>query len=269
MAIMKGNDIIGLVGPIVIKHGKNGKKVVQTRPRQYTQHKESKRTSKMFGFGSSVACLIRRQLSSTIGSMHDSGMVNRFNTPIKEVLIHCFNEKDGIFNFEEDSFSRLAEFEFNIKSPLINFLWVKPTLTLDGNTLKVTIPEFKIPSQFTFPKRTNTCEISITISQLNLNQASKKHELYYSFEINANQQSNPAKEIVFEVANECLCVAAIGLDYSQRDNNISTMYNSKLFNPANVVGALIIPGVYVEPPAPPVSNIAYSKEWTLEAKLKF
>jgi hypothetical protein len=196
-------------------------------------------------------------------------MVNRFNTPIREVLNHAYNKSDGTFNFEQDSFSRLAEFELNIKSPLINYLWVKPMMTLVGNTISITIPAFHVPSQFTYPKQTNTCQISIVITQVNISQALSKDPIYHSFEINSDQQIYPATELVFEIANQCLCVAAIALSYSERYNGISTTFNSKLFNPANIIGALITPGVYVEPPAPPPSNIGYSPDWTSESDLRF
>ena len=269
MAIMNGNDIIGLVGNIVIKQGKDGKKIVQTKARQYKQNKESTRTSKMFGYGSSVASVIRHQLDATFGSNYDSSMINRFNNPIREVLGHCYNPADKTFIFEEDSFSRLAEFEFNIKSPLINHLWVKPTMTLEGNMLKVSIPEFKVPSQFTFPRKTNNCKVSITISKLNISQALTGWELYHTFEVSAAQEIHPSQELVFEVENECLCVAVIGLFYSQKDNGSSTNYNSKAFGPANVIGAVIIPGVYVEPPTPPISHSVSGREWTFESKLQF
>ena len=114
-------------------------------------------------------------------------------------------------------------------------------MTLDGNTLKVTIPELKVPGQFTFPKNTNVCEVRISISQINMNQALEKSPLYYAFEITADQQIYPAKEDVFEIANESLCAVAICLAYFQRTGGISIPYNSKKFNPSNVIGALITP----------------------------
>lgn len=47
---MNGKNIIGLVGNIVLKLGKDGKMIVQTKAGQYKQNKESTRTSKMFGY---------------------------------------------------------------------------------------------------------------------------------------------------------------------------------------------------------------------------
>lgn len=266
---MNGKDIIGLVGDLVLKRGKDGKKIVQSKAGPYKQNKESVRTSTMFGYGSSVACAIRRQVDATFGSNYDSGMINRFHNPIREVLSHCYKPADKTFIFEEDSFNRLAEFEFNVKSPLINYLWVKPTMTLEGNILKILVPEFKIPFQFTFPKGTNSCVASISISQLNISQSIKNWALYHSFEINADQEVYPAQELTFEMENECLCVAVIGLFYSEKYNGTSTTYNSKAFSPANVIGALITPGVYVAPPLPPISHSSFDNRWTFESKLKF
>jgi hypothetical protein len=268
MAILNGKDLTGLVGTLVVRRGKGGKKIVQTKAGQYKQNKASVITSKVFGLGSSLACEIRNQLSSVTKLLHDPGMVNRFNRPIKEVLKHCYNKADNTFTYQQDSFSRIADFEFNIKSPLINFLWVKPEMTLEDNILKITIPEFTTGSQFIFPSRTNTCQVTISVTQINLNQALTKYQLYSTFEINADQEHYPAREIIFDVANECLCIAGIGLAYFDRRDDIRDSYNSKLFSPANVIGAQIVPGVYIEPPAPVKSHRGYSKVWADEYKLK-
>jgi hypothetical protein len=268
MAILKGKDLSGLLGSLIIREGKNGTKIVQTKAQQYTQNKESKRTSKVFGQGSSLACEIRHQLASVTKLLNDSGMVNRFNTPIQEVLRHCCDNAEQAFTFQPDSFSRLADFEFNIKSPLINFLWVKPEMTLEDNMLKLIIPRFAIGSQFIFPRQTNTCQVTISVTQINLNQGLTKGVLTSTFEINTDQLSYPEREINFEVANECLCICGIGLAYYNRVGDTKTPYNSKMFSPGNIIAALITPGVYIEPPAPVKSHIGYTPVWTYASKLK-
>lgn len=269
MAIMKGNDITGLVGPLVIKRGKNGKKIVQTKAGQYKQKPASIKSARMFGFGSTVASIIRHDLSGTFGSNYDPDMINRFNNPVKEVLIHCFNEKEKTFHFEADSFARLADFEFNIKSQLINSLWVKPVMTLNEQTLTITIPEFTIPSQLKFPRNTNSCQVILCVTQLNMNQCKKDYSLYHRFEIKANQSTVPVTEIDFVVKKECLCIAAIGLSYSSVEMGTSTSYNSKLFSPANIIGAIITPGVYVEPIKPVNIHKSESVDWQDDSRLKF
>jgi hypothetical protein len=269
MGILYGKDLVGLIGSLVFKRGKGGKKIVQTRPREYTQNPQSVRTSTIFGYGSSVAAIIRRQLQSTFGQNYDPEMVNRFNKPIKEVLFHCYNSIEESFTFQEDSFSRLIEFEFNVKSPLINYLWVKPLMTITENVLKITIPEFNIPSGLTFPARTNFCKMSITICQANINQGIIKYTLYFTFDVDKDQETYPEREITINVENQCLCIAAIGLYYTEKKDDVSLVYNSKLFGPANVINALITPGIYVARPTPPISHVSHSKEWSFDPKLKF
>lgn len=268
MAILDNNGLTGLLGELVIRRFKAGKKIVQTSPRQYKQTKNTKEASKLFGYGSSLASEIRHQLASVTNKFHDPGMVNRFSSPVRAVLTHCYDKQAKVYTFEEGSFSRLAGFEFNVKSPLINFLWVKPVLVLDARTLKITIPEFKIPSQFTFPGRTNTCKVTISVSQINLNQGLTKQPFYYTFEIDSYTEDYPTRDILFEVDNECLCVAGIGLTYYTRTDGVTASYNSKSFNPANIIAAIITPGVYIEPIELPVSNRTYAKEWTDDHRLK-
>ncbi|MEJ7559803.1 MAG: hypothetical protein WKF66_15945 [Pedobacter sp.] len=268
MAMLNGDGFSGMIGPFVIRKMKDGRSVIQIKPRHYRLNAKSKKTTTMWGFGSTVACLIRKQLSSAV-MLYDPGMVNRFNDPIRDVLSHCYNSKENVFNFEQDSFNRLTDFEFNIKSPLINFLWVKPVMLLKDNVLTVTIPEFQIGSQFTFPARTNTCQVTILVTQINLNQALTREELESTFEINADELNHPERTLTFNLANESISVAAIGLAFFKRTNDIRTPYNSKSFSPANVIGAVVTGGVYVEPPAPLRSHVGYSKEWTFESKLKF
>jgi hypothetical protein len=269
MAIMKGNDLTGLLGPLVIKRGKNGKKIVQTKAGEYKQKPASIKSATMFGFGSTIASILRHDLNGTFGSNYDPDMINRFNEPVKKVLIHCFDTEKKTFHFEPDSFARLADFEFNMKSLLLNSLWVKPLMTLKEQTLTITIPEFTIPSQLKFPKDTNCCDIHISVTQLNMNQCLKSYALEYSFKVNADQSIVPITTIDFAVKNESLCVVAIGLHYSKVEMNTSTNYNTKAFNPANIIGALITPGVYVEPIKPVNIHKSEGKEWEEDSRLKF
>ena len=268
MAFLNGDELSGLIGPMVIRRMDNGKVIVQTKPRQYTQSKKTKSTTGLFGFGSKVASRIRAQLASAIG-YYDPSMINRFNTPIKAVLNHCYDKITKIFNFEQDSFSRLTDFEFNIKSPLINFLWVKPEMILVENVLKLTIPTFTVGKQLIFPSDTNVCQMTIAITQININQELERQELMYDFEISSDQKNVLSREILFDVENATLCIASLGLYYFKKTGDIKTPYNSKAFNPANIIGAIITPGVYVPTPASTNIHKSTSPEWSRSFSIKF
>ena len=267
MAILRGDELSGLIGPIVIRRRKDGSAIVQSKARHYKKSKKSEKSTRLFGLGSTLACEIRIQLSEAI-NFYDPGMINRFNTQVKEVLKHCYNEQTNSLIFELDSFSRLKDFEFNIKSPLVNYLWVKPAMVLESNSLKIIVPELKLTPDFIFPAGSNTCMVTVSVTQINIAQARTSHELVSSFEINADQALYPEKEIVFEVANQCLCVVAIGLSHYNRNEDIRTPCNSKTFSPANIIGAILTPGVHIESTPATVDSPALGEQWNDSHKLK-
>jgi len=261
MGKFDGKQIRGLVGNIVIRKGKKGP-IVQSAPRKYKQTKATKQESSLFGKGSTLASALRHELNLIISSNQDGEMVNRFNTPIKAVLRQCYDPETQKFNFSEDSFSRLAGFEFNIKSPLINSLWVNPEMQLNGNILTISLPEIEIPAQLKFPLAANTCILMVIVSFTSLEQCMRKRSATQTIEISQNETTVSARQFDFEVPQGCLCIAGIGLKYFSLHNSIRTTFNSKAFNPAGIIGAVISPGTFVLPPPVRIGNKSMASEWS-------
>ncbi|HWW40046.1 MAG TPA: hypothetical protein VNZ46_12075, partial [Pedobacter sp.] len=253
MGKFDGKQIRGLVGNIVIRKGKKAP-IVQSAPRKYKQTKATKQESSLFGKGSILASALRHELNLIISSNQDGEMVNRFNTPIKAVLRQCYDPETQKFNFSEDSFSRLAGFEFNIKSPLINSLWVSPEMQLNGNILTISLPEIEIPALLKFPLAANICTLMVIASFTSLEQCLRKPSTFQTLEISQNETTIPARQFDFEVPQGCLCIAGIGLKYFSVHNSIRTTFNSKAFNPAGIIGAVISPGTFVLPPPVRIGN---------------
>lgn len=246
MGKFDGKHLTGLIGNLISRKGNKGT-IIQTAPNSIRQTEATKKESSIFGQGSILAAQIRYGLYQIIRSNYDGGMINRLNTPVKAVLRHCYNKTTNQFNFTEDSFSRLAGIEFNQKSLLINSLWVKPEMILSGTTIKISLPEIEIPAQLKFTGNANTCELSINLGFIILNQSLYKPSLTESLEISDTQQTLPVQEWTFEVPEGCLCIAGIGLNYYTLNHGIKTVLNNKDFNPANVIGAIITPGTFVDP----------------------
>ncbi|WEK20599.1 MAG: hypothetical protein P0Y49_05535 [Candidatus Pedobacter colombiensis] len=246
MAKFDGKHLTGMIGKLVTRKVKN-KQIVQRAPVSVKQTKATKKAASIFGQGSILAGTIRRNFEAFINSNYHGDMVNRLNTPIRAVIRQCYNPETDKFNFAEDSFSRLAGFEFNIKSLLSNNLWVTPEMSLNGNILKISIPEAKIPKQLKFPSRANLCELTVVVTLISLQQAKFKHPLFQSIEISKTQDTLAAQEFTFEVPDGCLCVAGLNLGYFSLHNSIKTILNNKDFNPAGLLGAIIVPGEFVLP----------------------
>lgn len=269
MGIFNGKYLTGLVGESVSRRGKNGETIVQAAPRKYKQTKATKRAAGVFGQGVKLACTIRKDLHFLIRDNYDGDMITRFNTPVNEVLRHCYDKETEKYTFAQDSFDRLAGAEFNIRSLLINSLWVATETTLNGNILRLSLPEIKIGEQLKFPLRANVCELNIAMACIALVPGLHKSAMLQSISISKDQQIVPAQEFTFEVPEGCLCVTGIGLQYFSLHNNVKTVLNSKTFNPAGICSAVVSPGTFVKPPSQNTPYRGRASEWMDIMKLNF
>lgn len=268
MGKFNGKHLTGLVGNTVSRRGRNGVTIIQSAPGGIKQTNATKQASNLFGLGSSLAKAIRNDLRSIIGNNYDGEMINRFSKPVKEVIRQCYDETTKKFSFTEDSFARLAGAEFNLRSALINSLWVSPAMELAGNTLKISLPEIKTGEQLKFPLRANVCELSIAVTLIAPGPGLHTYPLRQTTEISKTQETIPAQEFTFEVPDGCLCVAGIGLSYFSLHNNIKTVLNSKTFNPAGVCGAIFTPGTFIKPLPEVIPNGKKASVWSNIGTLK-
>nr|WP_121271959.1 hypothetical protein [Pedobacter schmidteae] len=261
MGKFDGKYLTGLVGDSISRRGKNGKIIVQSVPETIRHTKATKQASTLFGLGSVLAGIIRKDLFFLVRDNYDPDMINRFNKPVKDVLRQCYQPDTQTFHFAADSFARLSGFEFNMGSLLMNSLWVKPEMTLTGNTIKINLPKINVKEELKFPLRADVCELNIALALIALIPGLHKHPVEQTISISKAQQTSPAQEFTFEVPDGCLCVAGIGLQYFSLDGNVKTVLNSKSFNPANVCGAIITRGTFVKPPNEVTPNGVRGSEW--------
>jgi hypothetical protein len=268
MGTFDGKQIKGLVGGLVFRKSKN-KDIVQSAPADLKQTKATKIAGKVFGQGSTLAAVIRKDLLGITLENYDGDLVNDFARPIRDVMKQCFDKETETYSFEQDSFIRLDGFEFNPKSLLINSLLVAPVVSLAGNLLKISLPEIEVPQKFKFPGNTNTCTVTIGLSVIALHAGLNIDLAQQEMEINAGEYTVPASEFEFEVSAGCLCVAAISLKYFRLNNGIRTVYNSKAFHPAAVCGAIVNPGIFIKPPDfIKVGNQTIPTKWRKAGKIK-
>jgi len=240
MGKFDGKQIVGLVGPIIFKKGKNGT-IVQTKATKVNQSAATKESASIFGIASAFSKNLRVDLTNITQKFYDGGMVNRLNAQNRAIFEQCYNKDTKKFTFNETSFSRLAGFEFNLESPLINSLWATPQINISANSLTLSLPAFEVPEQLKFPNNANTCELTVFLSLYVPDQEFRDPPAYQSIEINNDQKNVPAQEFIFEVPDGCLCIVGIKLNYFWRSQNIKTVINQKNFNPAGICAAIITP----------------------------
>lgn len=244
MAKFDGKQITGLIGGLVFKKGRDKTTTIQSKPASIVQTSATKGAASLFGIASTLSKAIRYGMAGITDQFYDGGMVNRLTNQTRSILAHCYDKNTQKFIFNETSFNRLVGFEFNLKSPITNNLWVEPQTTLSGNELTVHLPALEIPAQLKFPNSANTCTISVLVNLYVLDQSLRKKFPAQKIEISLNQTQVPAQEFKFEVPDGCLCVAGINLDYFYLHSGIKTVINHKEFNPTAICGAILTPGTF-------------------------
>lgn len=268
MATFDGKRLRGIVGKVVFKDSKDKKNtIVQQAPVVVRQTKATKVAGKVFGQGSVLASAIRRHMGIITQKWYDSAMCNRFNEPVREVLHNCFDKQTKTYHFETDSFQSLTGFEFNLKSLVTKSLSVKPEVSLNGNQLKVSFPEIQVKQQLKFPVGSNLCEIQVVVCFIALYEGMTKSGAFQSIEVGSAEAVLPAHDFIFEVPEGCLCVAGLGLNYFNQQNNVKTVKTHKTFNPANICGAIITEGVFVDPGVVKIGNSGKASPWSKIAKM--
>jgi hypothetical protein len=247
MATIKGKFIKGKAGSHVYREYR-GQQLIQGLPEVIKSHRTegTKKAATFFGKASKLAGGIRWGLAYISFKFYDGTMIYRFNTEILRCLTAVKDAETQQFNFSADSFRSLAGFEFNAGSMVKDNFFVQPSVTVDGTSLKVTIPEIKIPSELKWPiERPECCRLLITNTMIDLNKGSARNlidphvmEIPYSYK----PSIVPTQTFEFEIIPGCLCITGISLQYIEKTFVGENIVNSKSFNPAAILHAHIAEG---------------------------
>lgn len=267
MGKFDGKHLTGVIGNAIVRKGRNVQ-IIQSKPIQVKQTQETKKSANLFGKASTLSKYMRKLVGHTYGSNNDTGMINRLTTLNRVLLAHCLQPETQTFNFETDSFSKLAGFEFNTKSPLANSLWVQPEINLLNQTLQINLPALEIPAQLNFHNDAKACDLELEVAVLSLQPGYNKASYHATVEIAKSQQMLPAQSWEVELPLGCLAVVAIGLKYFTLHNNIKTPLNSGKFHPAGIVAAIFNPGNFLVPKPVKLPHRAQGTGWTELTDLK-
>ncbi|TKC03990.1 hypothetical protein [Pedobacter frigoris] len=262
MARYDGKRLRGIIGPYIFRDG-NSKKhtIVQSKAEKVTQTEASQKTAGVFGNASVLSRNIRDDLRCLTGKFYDGTMINRLNTVNRSIMEHCFDKQTEIYTYQSDSFNNLVGFEFNDYAKLSAHIWVEQVISLEGNNLTLSLPTFAVPTELTMPVRANEAEITVTLGQYVLADRVKKQREEQKLTV-VNGEQVPAHDFTFEVAEGCLCVLSINVEYFQTHQSIKKPLNTKTLNPAAVFGAVITPGTFVLPPLEKTEFKSKASPWS-------
>ncbi len=245
MAINDGKYLHGAVGKYVYRKYR-GKQVIQERPisENFRQTKDTKKAASLFGIASNLACAFRDNMWDTIGELQDGTMVSRFNTEVLFAVRQAYNPETKTYHFSNEGLERMNGFEFNMDSPLRNYFFVQPGVTITGKTLKVVLPGFDMPKDIKYPKDTKNCKVSISLAMYDLTHGKQKRETVQSIDIKSAfvQQKIEPRQFDFELEPGCVCIISISLKYEQDTFSGTRSLNSKKCNPSAILKTFIADG---------------------------
>lgn len=262
MGKFDGKQITGAVGPLIFKKSADGKTtIIQTKSDGIKQTKDTKKMATVMGNASTLSAAIRWNLSGLFDKNYQGTMINQLTTANQTILGHCFDKATETYAFQQDSFHNLAGFEFNTKSPLSACLWVEPSLSLDGNVLTVTVPEFNVPNQLKMPRNANAFTLCFQMGAYALHHSQIGDGKHFMIEIEPGQEIVPTQHITFDVLPGCLCVVGMAIHYYKVDNRYKIPKNTKNMNPAAIIDAIITPGEFVLPERRVENGRSYAMDW--------
>lgn len=244
MARIIGKFIRGMAGDLTFRKV-NGKQVVQgkSKKEQIDMTAATYNAAYIFGRASTLACYIRAAADPIIG-FNDGGMVSRFTGECNQILQQAATADDNVFDYSQHLFNRLNGFEFNIGSPVKNYLFAQPIVTLSEQNVTIDLPEIKIPKELKFPENAQYCMVAFSVSLFDLNSNKYISNEIKSFEVEWNLKafSFPAQQLVFDGSPGCLCVIALALYYSERTFAGKAVLNNKNLSPSAILKADFCPG---------------------------
>jgi hypothetical protein len=247
MAIIKNGFTRGRIGNTTYSE-RNGVQIVKglSEKPKYNKTTGTIYSSTVFGKASNLANYFRISMYDVYNELHDGAMSVRLTGLVNQSFRPVLDETNLNFNFEPNTFKRLIGFEFNIKSPLQNYLFAQPLVEYTSdNLVKVSIPQMISPTDFIFPQGISKCKIVLTCGLFDLENGFYTQAQSQLFDIGKSypQTIIPEKSATFHTQPGCLSMIGISLQYYKTTFAGDVITNSKQFNPGAILSAQITDGM--------------------------
>jgi len=246
MAIIKNGFTRGKIYNVTysVRNGVQISKGLSRKPK-YDKSAATIDSATVFGKASNLGFYFRLSMYDAYNDFHDSAMSTRLTGLIVESFKPVLDETNLNFIFKQNSFKRLEGFEFNVKSPIQNYLFAQFMVDYSANNLvKITIPEMKSPKEFVFPSEIAKCKLVVTFGLFDLENGLYNQTESHLFDIQRTYPTTliPSQETTFSTQPGCLCIIAISLQFYKTTFAGDVILNNKQFNPSAILSAHITDG---------------------------
>lgn len=246
MARKEGDFLKGILGNLVFRVSR-GKQIVSQRvvPGTIKHTKATIRAARTFGLASSMGSQVTQAFKEVLKGFHDNEVNIRLNPILAKILNQAADPETSKYSFDQDSFSIMKGFDFNLNSRVGSSMIKLPEAVLVGKKLQVTIPEMSIPLQFKFPFNCSKSILKVSLSIFRFKSGQRSQTLESQSQVLfKNKNSFEGHVFEFDVPNGCLCIVSFALEYFMANNAEWLLTNNKQFSPACICSAIVTPGNY-------------------------
>jgi hypothetical protein len=246
MGILKGKFIVGPVGPLNFRVV-NGKNIVSAKMVKGTmkQTKATIRVAGIFGIANRLSSEMMGCLKKPLSGFQDNMMYKRLTGRLNHIFYHARDHSSDGYSFTDASFNALADFDFNIHSPLKVSLNTRPVVSLRNGLLRVELTDLDNPNKIHYPRSSKNCEIVVSMSLFRLREGLKTPEAEYQrLKLKRDQTAISNHDFTFSVPEGCLCTVAINMYYYSVTDKYISVLNNRKFSPGSICAAFYVPGDY-------------------------
>ncbi|WP_316797999.1 hypothetical protein [Pedobacter frigidisoli] len=235
MAIFYGKNIKGsLAGMVFSQVGDIT--VVRSKPEEVKQTAATKRAAAIFGkYISPFARIVRTALTPIHRRWYDLKMANRMNSQISTIL-YQHRQADGTFLFNNQSFDRLAGFNFNSGSLLDNSLLKYPEISWGDGKFSIQVPQY-LSKDIRYPLGFSRGQVNIRVDYFNLEKGTHSFIELPFRDLIRHVDGPPGENFEFDFPAGCLAIISASVLFVENNLSGSTIFNSKAFHPAGIIGA--------------------------------
>lgn len=243
MAILKGNFVTGLLGPLTFKE-LNGQQVITSQANDVKQTEGTKKAAKTFGMASTLQSQITERFSFNLMGLKDSDQHSRMNQILNPALFGARHPTTRAFHFEKETFENLKGFEFNLGLRANDQMIIKPVVHIDEGVLQVSFPDWELPSKLKWMDKSSYCIMTFSVVLFRLGDGLKERfpEMQSVRLEKGTDDVLNGRSFTFNVPDGCLCIVGVFLQYFDSFR----MLNNEKMSPAAICDAIVLKGTYAE-----------------------
>ena len=245
MGKVENGYVRGLVGSVISRRV-GDLNVLQGRPRLRKKPTEGTKAAGMdFGTASRCARMIRQAFWTLILDYQDGGMINRLNAQVLRAMRANHSQQAGAMQLAAGKLRRLADFQFNAKCHVQDYLFADIEITCTApDGLDIIIPAFDSERDLLWSGNVTHCRIRLQAFAFDFSTGTwhKVGNSEHLIPLRTREKAVPRQSWHFDVSDPAgtVIIAGMSLEFLRHMPQGFHLLNDKALHPAAILGAFVV-----------------------------